>query len=124
MSEDFLKDFQGLAERIRDKAFEAPTQDLNRLQELQNSLCNVKYDFAPGQLVDYKQGLKNKKASGPFVVIEVLPEAVAGTSDESGSTYFREPLDIILGNCNADGELVVFHYDSRRFQPYVPPEAH
>jgi hypothetical protein len=43
--------------------------------------------------------------------------------DDSGSTYFREPLDLVLGHIwDSDpgrGELMVFHYDSRRFQPWT-----
>jgi len=31
---------------------------------------------------------------------------------------FREPLDIALGVLGNEGELLIFHYDCRRFEPY------
>ena len=78
---------------------------------------NEKKAFKPGDIVDWKPGLKNRKSVGPFVVVEVLPTAIMSTDESSGSAYFREPLDIILGFVY-NGALVTFHFDSRRFQLY------
>ena len=79
--------------------------------------------FAPGQLAEWKPGLKNKRIpryGQPAVVIEILETPVLDREDEAGSTYFREPLDVVLGllwdEGPARGEFVTFHYDSRRFQ--------
>ena len=77
---------------------------------------NEKNTFVPGDIVEWKQGFKNKKTTGPFVVVEVLPHPVSNNNDESGSAYFREPLDIILGHTDSDGDFICYHYDSRRFQ--------
>ncbi len=79
--------------------------------------------FSPGQLVEWKPGLKNKRIpryGQPAVVIEILETPVLDREDEAGSTYFREPLDVVLGllwdEGPARGEFVTFYYDSRRFQ--------
>lgn len=82
--------------------------------------------FAPGDLVTWKPGLKNKRFPRyglPAVVIEVLETPVFDRDDEAGSTYFREPLDLVLGliwdSNPGRGELVTFYYDQRRFQPWT-----
>ncbi len=79
---------------------------------------------SPGELVTWKPGLKNKRYpryGHPAVVIEVLETPLLDREDDAGSTDFREPLDLVLGLIWDDGpsrgELVTFHYDSRRFQP-------
>jgi hypothetical protein len=79
--------------------------------------------FAPGDLVTWKPGLKNRRGpcyGRPAVVVEVLDTPVWDTERDSGSTYFREPLDCVLGviwdEDPGRGEFVTFHYDSRRFQ--------
>jgi len=55
-------------------------------------------------------------------VIEVRAAPLRDHHPEAGSTYFREPLDLVLGlvwdETPARGELVTFHFDSRRFQPW------
>ena len=58
---------------------------------------NEKNTFKPGDIVDWKPGMRNKVAYGPFVVVEVLDAPVFDSEDGSGSQYFREPLDITLG---------------------------
>lgn len=81
--------------------------------------------FRPGDLVCWKPGLRNRtqpRDGRPAVVIGVLPEPVLDTERESGSTYFREPLDLLLGVYAERGDFLVWHYDSRRFQPWSPAE--
>lgn len=80
-----------------------------------------KHEFRPGMLVEWKPGLRNKKRPAygePAVVVEVLSDPALSTNDESGSQYFREPLDLIVGVLDPDGDFVLFHYDGRRFQPF------
>ena len=72
--------------------------------------------FDVGDLVEWKPGLKNKRADGPFVVVEVLREPVVDATRDGGSSYFREPLDIVLGHFDSDGDFMMYHYDSRRLQ--------
>jgi hypothetical protein len=81
--------------------------------------------FQPGDLVCWKPGLRNRthpRDGRPAVVIGVLPEPVLDTERESGSSYFREPLDLLLGVYAERGDFLVWHYDSRRFQPWSPAE--
>lgn len=89
-------------------------------------LFNRPHRFNPGDLVTWKPGLKNHRVpryGQPAVVIEVLATPILDSDKEAGSTYFRQPLDVVLGLIwDADpgrGELVTFHYDSRRFQPWT-----
>ena len=70
--------------------------------------------FAPGDIVTWKPGLANRRSDGPFIVVEVLETPVFAEEDSSGSTYFREPLDLAMGHVVEDGSFLIFHYDSRR----------
>lgn len=71
-----------------------------------------------GDLVVWKPLLKNRVRPAydePAVVIEVLDKPVRNTEADPSSTYFREPLDIVLGLLDDDDEILVYHFDSRRF---------
>ncbi len=79
-----------------------------------------KHAFRPGQLVSWKAELKNRKfpAYGECgVVVSILPEPVMDGGNDSGSPYFREPLDIVIGFVDAEGDFITYHFDSRRFAP-------
>jgi hypothetical protein len=81
-----------------------------------------RYDFRPGQLVCWKPELKNRKfpSYGECgVVVSVLHEPMIDTGNDSGSPYFREPLDIVLGFVDGDGDFITYHVDSRRFAPVI-----
>ena len=77
---------------------------------------NQKNTFKPGDIVEWKPGMKHKRSEGPFVVIEVLDEPVVDAVADAGSAYFQEPLDLVLGTFT-NGDFAVFHFDSRRMQP-------
>lgn len=80
-----------------------------------------KHEFVPGQLVWWKEGLKNRQHPGegePAVVVSVLREPVYDEEGDSGSVYFREPLDLVVGVILDSGRFRCFHVDSRRFAPY------
>jgi len=88
-----------------------------KLQHLAAEL-NRKEEFKVGDLVVWKASLQNKKSPDydePRVVTQVLSERVLDQGGNPGSCYFREPLDIVLGELDDDGDLVEHHYDSRRF---------
>jgi len=75
----------------------------------------------PGMLAQWKPGMKNRQTPEygmPMVVVSVLTDPFLDTKFDSGSIYFREPLDIILGFIDEDGEFSALHYDSRRFETY------
>lgn len=84
-----------------------------------------KHDFRPGQLVCWKPELKNRKypAYGECgVVVKILPEPLMDAGNDAGSSYFREPLDIVLGFLDGDGDFITYHFDSRRFAPVIEPK--
>ncbi len=97
----------------------SPTETAKQLEVLSKRLVQ-KHEFSPGQFVQWKEGLQNRRRPGygePVVVVQVLDQPVLEGSD-SGSAYFREPLDIIIGLLDEDRELLLFHFDSRRFEPF------
>jgi hypothetical protein len=90
------------------------------LKELFETL-ELAHEFIPGQLVRWKKGLKNRrlpKEGEPAVVVAVLADPVLNQLAEPGSAYFREPLDIILGLLDSDGDFLTFYFDKRRFEPF------
>ncbi|MCF6285686.1 MAG: hypothetical protein L3K26_10900 [Candidatus Hydrogenedentes bacterium] len=95
-----------------------------RLDYLYGVLCK-KYKFRVGDRLKWKETMKNRKAPAygePVVVIDILPEPVYDSDADNksaGHPLFREPLDIVLGIVDPDGELLMFHFDSRRFEPYT-----
>jgi hypothetical protein len=77
--------------------------------------------FQVGQLVQWKKNLKNRKLpheNQPAIVVEVLAEPIVTDEHNSGSPYFREPLDIVLGLLDDENTFLTFYYDSRRFEAY------
>jgi len=94
---------------------EAPSVPLlaERLKAFTTREC-----FQPGDIVQWKAGLKNKrlpKIDQFGVVVETLPAPVTDEDKGSSGSYFLEPLDIKIGLTDEDGDFVIFHYDSRRF---------
>jgi hypothetical protein len=78
--------------------------------------------FVPGDLVMWKDGLRNKVQPNygqPAIVIEILGTPVFDQSETPSSPYFREPLTMICLLIDNDGDTLIYHYDARRFQPYV-----
>jgi len=53
----------------------------------------------------------------------VLDAPLLDNEEESGSTYFRDPLSLVLGviwdRDPGRGDFVTFHFDGRRFEPWV-----
>lgn len=86
-------------------------------------LCNgAEKSLRPGMLAQWKRGMKNRTSpeyGAPMVVVEVLEPPIIDCKFDSGSVYYREPLDILLGFLDEDKEFYVLHYDSRRFEPYT-----
>jgi len=84
------------------------------------------HEFKAGDLVKWKEGLKNKKRpypNQPAVVVQLLENPLIDrVGEDAGSPYYREPLDIILGLFDDDDEFLMFYYDKRRFEPYLESE--
>ncbi|MBK9039213.1 MAG: hypothetical protein IPL83_08650 [Bdellovibrionales bacterium] len=97
----------------------------HRLRTLYERLTNHREKaLRPGQLAMWKPGLKNRRfpAYGqPVIVVERLDLPILDHEEEAGFTYYREPLDVLLGVLHQDGDFLIFHFDSRRFQPYEGP---
>ncbi len=89
------------------------------LRTLSENLRQVNL-FKIGDIVRWKKGLKNKRIPEydvPAIVVEVLDNPIFDDKVEIGSTYYHEPLDIVLGLI-IKGEFLTFHYDSRRMELY------
>jgi len=97
------------AQRIQDK-----------LRELSDRLDRP-HEFAKGQFVQWKTGLKNRNYpnySEPAIVTAVLASPVFDESDLSAaSPYFLEALTVVIGTC-VDDEFVEYRVDGRRFEPF------
>ncbi|AGX88725.1 hypothetical protein [Candidatus Symbiobacter mobilis] len=110
---------------VDSRRFEAANSPSTELAELRERLL-CRQIFTPGMLVTWKPGLRNRVLplpGQPVVVERTLEGAIHDAKTRSGSPYFREPFDLICGLLDADGEYAAYHYDSRRFMPYVLPEA-
>ena len=84
-------------------------------------LLNDTRRFAPGQIVAWKPGMQNKKHPAyeePAIVVDVLDPPVLDPCLKTGSAYFREPLDLVLGFLGEDGDFRLIHCDGRRFMPF------
>jgi hypothetical protein len=98
------------------------------LLERYRQLKEVRHEIRLGMILTWKPGLKNRKwlmYGKPCVVVEVLDTPVCDL-DETGSTYYREPLDMVIGFFLESGEhrgdFLVFHANSERYQPWQGKE--
>jgi len=92
---------------------------IDKLKIAYNSMLES-HKFSKGQIVKWKKGLKNRrlpKENQPAIVWDVLSEPIIQDDRDAGTPYFREPLDIALALLDKEGDLVIFHYDSKRFEP-------
>ena len=125
--EDILAEImKNLHEKDRDQDVNEEEQnnygekDIAQLKSVCKSFLK-KESLEVGQIVKWKENLKNRKLphkNQPAIVIEILEIPVISTDNESGSPYFLETLDIILGIVVENGTFLTFYYDSRRFEPY------
>jgi hypothetical protein len=99
--------------------------NLLRLKECAARL-RKSHPMTKGQLVQWKEGLKNKATPAygePVIVIEVLKEPVFDFEQKgSGSPYFNEPLTLVAGIIAENGDFLCYHFDARRFEPHVRNE--
>jgi hypothetical protein len=96
-----------------------PEIEARRIVDLYNDL-HAKEPFAIGDLVTWKQGLKNGRypeKNYPAIVTRIYDAPLNREDMESGSNHFREPLDLVILVDTGD-EVSEFHVDSRRFKPY------
>ena len=101
------------------KSSSSALSDLSTLQKKVSAFLADSQNFQKGDIVRWKKGLKNKKypKDGQLcVVIEELSTPLMHDSQSPGSPYYREPLDLVVALLDDDSDLVVFHYDKRRFE--------
>lgn len=82
--------------------------------------------FKVGDYVEWKPHCVDKRVPArgqPAIIVEVLDGPIFDTSQDSASSpYFRQPLDIILGTVDDEGDMIIHHHNSRCFQPVKDPE--
>ena len=96
-----------------------PEIEARRILDLFNDM-NATNGFATGDLVTWKQGLKNGRypqKNYPAIVTRIYDTPISRSDMESGSNHFREPLDLVILVDTGD-EVSEFHVDSRRFKAY------
>lgn len=83
-----------------------------------------KNDFKKGGLVKWKTGLKNKSGLEYWdtaIIIDILDTPLYDEEKDSGSPYFKEPLDMVIAFLDSDNDFITLHVDSRRMQPLYNP---
>lgn len=85
------------------------------------TMMDVKHNFSVGQLIKWKAGLKNTKFpqyGEPVIVRKVLDIPIKCSTVDTGSPYFCDQLNIIIGTIASDGDFLEFHADGRRYEPF------
>ncbi|WP_295441849.1 hypothetical protein [uncultured Thiodictyon sp.] len=126
-----LLDLIGLSEEdpldlLADEPLDGLSGDLGAaLRERYRSFTEP-HRLVPGDLVSWKPGMKNHRLpryGQPVVVLELLEAPVFDGQTDAGSTYFREPRDLVVGMLwetgPARGDLLSFCFDRRRFMPWA-----
>jgi len=101
---------------------DVPPRTLEQLRTRFSAMCAVEH-FAPGDIVTWKEGLRNKKhpeRGQAALVVKVYDEPLRDDEAGAGSPYFNEPLSFVIGIIDDDGDFLCFHSDSRRFT-HIPP---
>ena len=109
----------------KDKYYSVERQGeiIQNLQCLHKKITDSE-DFKTGDIVQWKQGMRNKKRPfkhEPAIVVDILDPPIFDENQDSGSTYFREPLNMVIGIADYNEKddticLLLFHVDKRRFQ--------
>lgn len=90
---------------------------LTKLKELYEQ----KVDFKVGDIIKWKDQLKNRKIpdyNEPIIIMEMLEEPFFDTKADVGSAYFNEKYDIKAGILQGDA-LLTFYFDSNRFELFT-----
>jgi hypothetical protein len=112
-----------LASRLAEKKdWTDPSEAQSRAQALKElfTTYNQAHGLSVGQIVCWKKGMKNRKRPAygePCIVIHLLETPVYDKEADSGSSYFQEPLNIVLGVLDVDGDFTFWYFDKSRFEP-------
>lgn len=112
-----------------DDLLDSPLQGIaTALKQRFECLSNA-HHFKPGDIVRWKPGLRNRlypRTDKIAIVLEVLEKPVFDRELDSDCTYFREPLDVVLGvfldSGPHRGDFLSWHFDSRRFEHWIEGE--
>jgi len=89
------------------------------IDKIYASYMEAPAEFRVGDIVKWKTGLKHyaQPAYGEIAVVaEVLQAPVyVASKNARDAGVFREPLDIVLALLDDDGDVVLQHFDKRRF---------
>lgn len=73
----------------------------------------------PGDLVTWREGLKNKRFPDygqPAIVLDVLDSPITDYDNDIASQYYGEQLNVRVGFFDDNDDFVAFLFDGRRFQ--------
>lgn len=125
-SSDSNKELMGalaeLMSAVKEKDYDP--SGIKKVEPLREALqqFQVQHNFQVGDIVRWKNGMKNRKKpvyGEPAVVVEYVHDNPILLTERGAETpYFREPLNLLLGLLDEDNDFVVYHYDSRRFEPW------
>ena len=108
-----------IKQQTSEDAFASSPEHSALIRRLLASL-QERHEFKIGQFVRWKDGLKNRTLPNEGVVgivVELLADPVYPDRD-TGSAYYREPLDMALGLIiGEERQFGVYWFDSRRFEP-------
>ena len=107
-------------------SIDVTADDDSAIQELKKSykayISNE--SLSAGDVVSWKPGMRNRTLPNyrqPAIVIEKLQYPIFDESQNAGSQYFHEPLDLRVGFLDDNNQFVTYFYDSRRFEKYRGP---
>lgn len=113
-----------------DDLLDSPLEGLAAALKLRFEGLNTPHRFKVGDIVRWKPGFQNRLFPRPdkiAIVLEVLSAPIFDSEKDSSSTYFREPLDIVLGifldTGPHRGDFLSWHFDSRRFELWTEGES-
>ena len=109
----------GPSDLLGDEPLDDLSGDLGAALLARYRLFQERHHFAPGRSRDLEAGPEEpplaRAMAGPAVVLEVLAAPIMDSERDSGSPYFNEPLDLVLGlfldGGPARGELAAWHFD-------------
>jgi hypothetical protein len=114
-----------VATRDRLSVPEIPTQSAVQLKNAYASF-EMQHTFSPGQLIKwkpYQRTTRRPEYDEPVIVVQVLSEPYYDDSEDAGSPWFRQPLNLVIGLIDSVGDFLLYHVDGRRFEPYDSPRA-
>ena len=120
ISEELLKIIKSEVEKAKNAGSDLEIESIAILEQKFSAFLEEKATkFDVGDVVKWKKGLKNKKypKEGQYcMVVEELEQPIIQDTKDSGSPYYREPLDLVLALLDDDSDLLILHYDKRRFE--------